>query len=57
MGLSTISIKIQKKNTCLQSIKSSTKLYYSLSDEYRAEKHDLDSKKQKTCIMKYTSNT
>ena len=34
-------------------IKSSTKLYYSLSDKYRAEKHDLNTKKQTKHTMKY----
>ena len=34
-------------------IKSSTRLYYSLSDKYRAEKHDLNTKKQTKHTMKY----
>ena len=36
--------------------KSSTKLRYSLSDKYRAEKHDLKTKKS-FYMMKYVSNT
>ena len=37
-------------------IKSITKLYYSLSDKYRAGKHDLNTKKT-FYVLKYTLHT